>query len=696
MRTTCAHCLKTIEAEPSSGRNGQMKCPACGRTFAIDVAETADFRPPSLWEQVHWPAEALPVLARYELLERLSLGGLDDVFKARDRKLERLVAVKISSVHIRLEEEASAAARLSHPGLLRILDLGFENERTFLVSELVEGTSLKDWLASLGPVAPRQAAALCEKLARALQHAHERGVVHCDLKPANILIRPGGAPCVVDFGLAIRTGQPRDDVEGALVGTPAYMSPEQARGMTALDHRVDIHALGTILYELLTGQRPFRSPSVSELLDSIKHHEPAAPERLQAEIPAEISAICLRCLAKDPAQRFPSAAALADALRQAQGSQPTEEQSWDETALAQMERRVAELDSILVTSQSEHQFYRSLVESLPLCIFRTDLAGKFVFVNDHFCKTFGRKARKILGRTVGELFPPNVAARQQADDSQVLAVGKVVTGVEEHKVPGLDTPLSFEIIKLPVRTFRGEICGVQGIMLDVSAHLRAEQAAEQANAAKSAFLANMSHEIRTPMHAIIGLTDLLLNQQQPQKPQELLPLILRSAQSLLVIIDEILDFSKIEGGYLQLHSEAFGLVRLLEDVKALFAISFPGKDLLVSLRVGADVPAWVTGDSLRLRQVLVNLLGNAVKFTERGQVILTVQRADGHQSGDASKPPPPARSFQPGDQVALRFAVSDTGVGIPVDKQRTIFDPFMQADGSISRNYGGTGLVALP
>jgi signal transduction histidine kinase len=235
-------------------------------------------------------------------------------------------------------------------------------------------------------------------------------------------------------------------------------------------------------------------------------------------------------------------------------------------------------------------------------------------------------------------------------------------------------------------------------MLDVSAHARVEKAlreakqtAEEANAAKNVFLANVSHEIRTPMHGIIGMSDLLLKESHPAETHRRLSLILRSAQSLLVIIDEILDISKIEAGRFQLFDEAFDLLELLEQVHAPFALPAAAKELVVSLRVGPGVPRWVTGDPVRLRQVLVNLMGNAVKFTERGQVMLTAHLAAAGEPGDplgVQRPQPPA----PGQRVALRFAISDTGIGIAEEKLEIIFGTFAQADGSITRRFGGTGL----
>ncbi len=260
-------------------------------------------------------------IKQFELLSILGTGGFGTVWRAKDTLLQREVAVKVPrkdrvtgmnmSLFLR---EARAAAKLRHPNIVAIHEVGEEDSSAFIVSDLVDGVSLKVWLETMRP-STTESAMLVAKLATAAHHAHERGIIHRDLKPANVLIDRRGEPHIADFGLAKRdTAEDSLAVDNQLVGTPAYMAPEQARGdHTAIDGRTDVYALGAILYEMLTGQRAFHG-EMSLMLNQIQHVPPPSPRKLKPEIPRELEAICLKCLAKAPAQRYATAQALADDL----------------------------------------------------------------------------------------------------------------------------------------------------------------------------------------------------------------------------------------------------------------------------------------------------------------------------------------------------------------------------------------------
>jgi serine/threonine protein kinase len=262
---------------------------------------------------------------RYQILEALGRGGMGAVYKARDRNLDRLVAVKMilrdlgAEGRERFQREARAAARLADAGFVSIYDFGEDGGRLFLVMELVEGGTLSQRLAGGVPLAPLDAAALLLRLARAMARAHAQGLVHRDLKPANVLFTLDGAPKIADFGLARQIGVD-DRLTGSdmFFGTPAYMAPEQAGGAHRAGPAADVYSLGVILYECLTGRVPFRGATPIQTLMQAQAAPPPPPRQLRPEVPAALEAICLRCLAKSPADRYESAAALARALDELQ------------------------------------------------------------------------------------------------------------------------------------------------------------------------------------------------------------------------------------------------------------------------------------------------------------------------------------------------------------------------------------------
>jgi WD40 repeat protein len=280
----------------------------------------------------------LGMLGDYELLQELGHGGMGRVYKARQRSLGRLVALKVFRVddgptreidRLRIRTEAEAAARLDHPNIVPVYEVGEQDGQPYLAIRYVEGGSLSHHLARFQDD-PRTAVAVVAALARAVHHAHERGVLHRDLKPGNVLLEwpagPGGAPVahVADFGLARLMDQDSGLTRsGDVVGTPSYMAPEQARGGTAaVTTSTDLYGLGAILYALLTGRAPFAGATVLHTLEQVKEREPEPPRRLNPKVSRDVETICLKCLRKDPARRYATAWALAEDLRRLQMHEP--------------------------------------------------------------------------------------------------------------------------------------------------------------------------------------------------------------------------------------------------------------------------------------------------------------------------------------------------------------------------------------
>jgi len=308
-------------------------CPRCGLAAvplaAGDAEET--FRVGTAVRPTRVGEARLPRVPGYDVLDVLGQGGMGVVYRARQRSLDRLVALKmirdghVSSAEelLRFRAEALAVAQLAHPNIIQIHEVGEHDGLPYISLELVEGGTLADRLDA-GPRPIGEAAAFVERLARAAHAAHARGVVHRDLKPANVLLADDGTPKIADFGLAKRLGVADGwTATGEVLGTPSYMAPEQANPSAgAVGPWTDVYALGAILYELLTGQPPFDAPTGIETLRRVLDTEPTPPRSLRRDVPRDLDTIALKCLAKDPRQRYLSAEELADDLARFQTGEP--------------------------------------------------------------------------------------------------------------------------------------------------------------------------------------------------------------------------------------------------------------------------------------------------------------------------------------------------------------------------------------
>jgi len=300
--------------------------------MADDQTNAANPLPPGL-EPTHAPASSSEpavlegslrgqTFGRYQLIAELGRGAMGVVYKARDPALDRLVALKVLARDAKPEwramfrREGQAAAGLSNPHVCAVHDVGEEDGCAFLAMAYIEGQTLGTYARAKGPGA-RAAVALVRPVAAAMGEAHARGIVHRDLKPANVMIDAKGRPVVVDFGLALRleSADPRQTAPGVVMGTPSYMAPEQARGdLAAVGPPADVWALGVILFELVTGQKPFAGTSTYDLLEKIVRAPAPAARTVRPELDEELEAIIARCLAKDPGARYATGTELAAAL----------------------------------------------------------------------------------------------------------------------------------------------------------------------------------------------------------------------------------------------------------------------------------------------------------------------------------------------------------------------------------------------
>ena len=331
----------------------------------------------------------------------------------------------------------------------------------------------------------------------------------------------------------------------------------------------------------------------------------------------------------------------------------------------------------------ERKVLRALIDNVPDFMYVKDAESRFVVANASVARSRElKRPEELLGKTDFDFYPRELAEFCFQDEQNVIRTKQALFNKEEECVDAAGNKSWLLTTKVPLYDKNGQVTGIAGVGRDITKRREAEremqrarEAAEAASQAKSEFLANMSHEIRTPLNGVMGMTDLALDTQLTPEQREYLETVKTSSDSLLTVINDILDFSKIEAGKIDLEAVDFNLRDCLELTLKTVAVRADEKGLELLCEVAPEVPELVRGDSTRLRQVVMNLVGNAIKFTDRGEVALKVQV-----------------EAQEGQDRMLRFTVADTGIGIPEEKRELIFAPFSQADTSTTRKYGGTGL----
>jgi PAS domain S-box-containing protein len=332
--------------------------------------------------------------------------------------------------------------------------------------------------------------------------------------------------------------------------------------------------------------------------------------------------------------------------------------------------------------ERQRRYYETLVESSPVAVALLDPDARVTSWNPAAERLFGYTAEEAIGRNIDDLVATTEETREEATAQTRHGMTGNLVHIITKRTRKDGTLIDVEVFGAPV-TVRGEPAGLYAMYHDISDLQRAREAAEAATEAKSAFLATMSHEIRTPLNAVIGMTGLLLDTDLRPEQRSYAEVIRSSGDALLGVINDILDFSKVEAGRVDMERQPFALRRCVESALELVAVAAGEKGLDVAYMIDPRSPARIVGDVTRLRQILLNLLNNAVKFTEEGEVVLKV---DAERIGaDSANDGPP-------DRYRIHFAVRDTGIGIPEERMDTLFEPFSQVDASTTRRYGGSGL----
>ncbi len=367
------------------------------------------------------------------------------------------------------------------------------------------------------------------------------------------------------------------------------------------------------------------------------------------------------------------------ALQRAKGGLEVRVQARTQELQLEINERVRAEEAL----SEERKTLRALIDNVPDFMYVKDVEGRFVVANASMARAVGMKSpEELLRKTDFDFYPKDLAEGYYQDEQNVIRTKQPLFNREEECFDSRGNQIWLLTTKVPLQDKNGRVTGVAGIGRDITERRkveaewqRAKETAEAASRAKSEFLANMSHEIRTPLNGVMGMTDLALETELTPEQREYLETVKLSGDSLLTVINDILDFSKIEAGKIDLEATDFDLRDSLESTLKTLALRADEKGLELLCEVAPEVPEIVRGDSTRLRQIVINLVGNAIKFTDKGEIAVKVEV-----------------EAKEGHDCICRFTVADSGIGIAEEKRELIFAPFSQGDTSTTRKYGGTGL----
>ncbi|MDO9083813.1 MAG: PAS domain S-box protein [Humidesulfovibrio sp.] len=371
-------------------------------------------------------------------------------------------------------------------------------------------------------------------------------------------------------------------------------------------------------------------------------------------------------------------------------------------AIRWVDGRLARLETVTDITAIKHaqeelrttsEYLRGILENTPALITIRDREGRFLLASKRLEEFWGRPAAEAIGKTAEEIYPPGKAAAAREGDKEILETGLPLAKIADFPVPD-GRVVTMLVSKFPLRDETGAPDKVCTIATDITERVRlerelraAKETAEEASRAKSEFLAKMSHELRTPLNAVLGFSELAEMTASDEERGHFLTSLRESGRTLLTLVNDILDLARVESGRISLEHIPFDLRQVVTTAVEHLMLEAERKGLRLTVRIGQDVPPYVSGDPVRLRQILVNLAANAVKFTPQGVVDVSLEVVGPDSPPRAQNPSGPLLG---GVQLLLR--VQDTGIGIPEDVQHLVFENFTQADSSTSRKYGGTGL----